>query len=331
MDDFIQTYVFFVVHGRVMNSNVRKITDGAMMCAIVGLLLVADRWLGGLFSGTFLFAFPLPMVFYSTKYGMKDSWMVLAAMSLLGFIISGPTMLFYIGCESLLGLIYGSGVHSHKPTEHLVLSAMLIGILVNLLSTVVFAAFFGYNLMEDIEFMQSTINNVAAQSGVVFPDTLMNVNTMKTLLVVGAIMTGVLEGYVTHLLSRLMMKRLRLHVEPIRPLAYYFPPKWTGYLGFAGLMAYEYAMLRPLDNAILQNACVGLGMLGIFYLVMFGSLFVMMVFSRSRKRSSLLVTLLIFFLILSAALLMAVAGFLYITTDLHQRMLGGDSHAEKNV
>ncbi len=314
-----------------MNSNVRKITDGAMMCAIVGLLLVADRWLGGLFSGSFLFAFPLPMVFYSVKYGMKDSWMVLTAMSLLGFIISGPTMLFYVASESLLGLIYGSGVHNHKPTERLVLSAMLIGILVNLLSTVVFAAFFGYNLTEDIEFMQNTINNVASQSGVAFPDTLMNANTMKTMLVVGAILTGVLEGYVTHVLSRLMMKRLRLHVEPIKSLAYYFPPKWTGYLGFAGLMAYEYAMMRPFDNPVVQNACVGLGMLGVFYLVMFGALFVMLIFSRGGRRSSLLMTLLIFLLILSAALMMAIAGFLYITTDLHSRLLGGNSHAEKNV
>ncbi len=303
-----------------------------MMCAIVGVLLVADRWLGGAFSGTFLFAFPLPMVFFSTRYGMKDSWMVLAAMSMLGFIISGPQTLFYVGSESILGMVYGSGLHDHKPTERLVLSAMLIGILVNLVSTVILASFFGYNLNEDITYMQDMMNNIGTQAGVILPATMTSINTMRTFIVVSAILTGILEGYVTHVLSRLLMKRLRFHVEPLRPLVMYFPPKWTGYLAIAMLIAYEYAMMRPFDKVILQNAAVGLGILGIFYLVAFGAVFIMLLIRGRRRGGALLTSLLILFLMIMMALPMAFAGFLYITTDLHQRMLnGGSNHAEKNV
>ncbi len=314
-----------------MNSNVRKITDGAMMCAIIGVMLVADRFLGGMFSGTFMFVLPLPMVFFSTKYGMKDSWMVLAAMSFLAFIISGPQMLFYIAAEGLLGLIYGAGVHDHKPAEHLIISAILIAVFVNVISMVVLAAFFGYNLTEDISFMQNFMENAASASGVAVPSSMTNAETLKTLLIVGAVVTGILEGFVTHLLSRIMMKRLRLRVEPLRPIAYYYPPKWAGYLAFAGFVAYEYAMLRPLADTMMQNACVGLGMLGVVYLLAFGCVFILILFSRRRKKGSVMIGLLAFLLLFTAPIMMVILGFLYITTDIHQRLLEGDTtHAEKN-
>ena len=314
-----------------MNSNVRKITDGAMMCAIIGVMLVADRFLGGFFSGTFMFVLPLPMVFFSTKYGMRDSWMVLAAMSFLAFIISGPQMLFYIAADGLLGLIYGAGVHDHKPAEHLIISAIVIAVFVNVISMVVLAAFFGYDLTEDIAYMQNFMESTAAASGVAVPPTLTNAETLKTLLIVGAVITGILEGFVTHMLSRIMMKRLRLRVEPIRPVAYYYPPKWTGYLGFAGFVAYEYAMLRPFADPLAQNACVGLGVLGVVYLLAFGCVFILILFTRNRRKGSPMIGLLAFLLLFIAPIMMVIVGFLYITTDIHQRLLEGDTtNAEKN-
>ena len=49
-----------------------------MMCAIVGLLLVVNRQFAGMLEEMFLFFFPLPMVFYGAKYGMKTMDMALA-------------------------------------------------------------------------------------------------------------------------------------------------------------------------------------------------------------------------------------------------------------
>ena len=65
-----------------MNNNVRKLTDGAMMCAIVGVVLLINRQLGGLFQDMFLFLFPIPMVFYSAKYGWKEQ-------EVIGYTLTG--------------------------------------------------------------------------------------------------------------------------------------------------------------------------------------------------------------------------------------------------
>ena len=53
-----------------MNNSVRKITDGAMMCAIVGLLLVVNRQFAGMLEEMFLFFFSEkghPAEIYSCK------------------------------------------------------------------------------------------------------------------------------------------------------------------------------------------------------------------------------------------------------------------------
>ena len=62
-----------------MNQNVRKITEGAMMVALVGVFMLIDRQFQGTFSSMFVFLLPLPMVYFGAKYGLRDSLMVLVA------------------------------------------------------------------------------------------------------------------------------------------------------------------------------------------------------------------------------------------------------------
>ena len=56
------------------------------MAAIVGVVLVINRQMAGLLEDLLLFAFPLPMVFYAAKYGMKQSFVLFVAVVFLSFI-----------------------------------------------------------------------------------------------------------------------------------------------------------------------------------------------------------------------------------------------------
>ena len=67
-----------------MNQNVRKITEGAMMVALIGVFMLIDRQFQGTFSSMFVFLLPLPMVYFGAKYGLRDSLMVLAAIIFCG-------------------------------------------------------------------------------------------------------------------------------------------------------------------------------------------------------------------------------------------------------
>ena len=312
-----------------MNNSVRRLTDGAMMCAIVGVLLLINRQFAGMFEEMFLFIFPLPMVFYSVKYGMRQSWLVLAAMGLLSFIIGTPQTVFYIISEGLIGLIYGSGIHSKKNTHRLVLITMVCGAIVNVLSTVVYAAFFGYDLTAEISEMETIMTDVFSQYGVSVPSTINLSQYILTIFVVSAILTGVLQGLVTHLLSQLMLRRMRFPVEKAPPLSEYFPPKWSGYLGMLGFACYYYSILKPLSNDVAQNIFQGLGMCGYLYLAVYG-LVAIVTWMKVRYHKRGLGFVLGFLAMFMMPLGLVFLGFLFITTDMHQRMLeGGSSNAAK--
>ncbi|MBR2761864.1 MAG: DUF2232 domain-containing protein [Solobacterium sp.] len=310
-----------------MNNDVRRLTDGAMMCAIVGAVLLINRQLGGLFQDMFLFLFPIPMVFYSAKYGMKDSWVVFAAMCLLGFFLGGIPTLFYVASESLIGMVYGGGIYAHRDSHKIVLFTMIMGALVNVISTVIFASVFGYDLAAETKEMSEMMNTVFAQTGATIPPTVDLNQFIRTIIVVSAILTGVLQGLVTHLLSRLLLKRLRFPIDPPTPLADYYPPKWTGYLGFVGFMAYYYSLLRPLENQLHQSILQGLGMCGFIYLLAFGYIGVVVYFAIRRNGKTGMGVLIGILLIFIMPVALVIFGFLYITTDMHRKLREGAANA----
>ena len=109
-----------------MNNNVRKLTDGAMMLAIIGALLLINRQTAGLLESSFLFLLPLPMVFYSAKYGMKSSLPVIASTMLLCVILGTPQTIFYVGAEACIGTYYGNGINKQIESSKLLITTMVL-------------------------------------------------------------------------------------------------------------------------------------------------------------------------------------------------------------
>ena len=312
-----------------MNNNVRKLTDGAMMTAIVGVLLLINRQFGGLFEESFLFLFPLPMVFYSAKYGMKDSWLTFVAIILLTIVLGTPQTLFYVASESLIGLIYGSGIYKGSDTRKLVLLTMLISVIANIFSTIIYAQFFGYNIVEEMKEIQNVLVSTFESQGVSIPSTINLSNFIFTALIVATIMTGVMQAFITHVLARILLKRMNFKIEPATPAWKYFPPLWSGYLAFAGACAYFYCVARPLPNELLNSAMIGLGMCGVLYLIVYGYIAIIVYARLNMPKYRFFAVLFALFLIVSMPMVMITIGFLYITTSWHKRMLEDKLHAAK--
>lgn len=310
-----------------MNRNVRKITDGAMMAAIVGVMLVINRQFAGLLEDLLLFAFPLPMVFYAAKYGAKQSFVLYAAILGLTFILSTPQTLFYVASEMLIGLIYGAGIHDRKPTGKIILITVLLSVVVTVITMFVAAGFFGYDIAGELQMYMDMMDQVSASTGMTFAMSDMKAFLLN-IMIVSTILTGVMQGFVTHLISRIMLKRLRIYVEPIKPLIEYFPPKWSGYLGIACLVLYYASVYKPLDNVWANNIMQAVGICGMIYLAFFGYIamtFILRYAVGFSKGLAIFVGILLF---LMMSMPMAFLGFLYITTDHHRKMLYGEYSRE---
>ena len=313
-----------------MNNGVRKITDGAMMCAIVGLILVINRQFAGLFVEMFLFVFPLPMVFYSAKYGMKDSWVVLVAIALLTAIIGTPQTIFYVASESLLGLVYGSGIHDNKDSRKLMFISIAISVVVNIITTIIYASFFGYDLGAELTEYETMISTAMNETGMVIPSMINLKQMLTTVLLVSVVLTGLLQGIITHVFSRLLLKRLRFMIPPSTPLALYYPKKWSGYLGLLGLVGYYYTVYKPLSNEALQTLIQGVCLCAVVYLCFMGAISLIVQVGLNNPKLAGLFVFISFFLTMMFMLPMALIGFMYITTEWHTNMLRRATYAKKD-
>lgn len=313
-----------------MNHDVRKITDGAMMAAIVGVLLLVNRQTAGLIEVSFLWILPLPMVFYSAKYGLKDSWLLFAAIVLLTIVLGTGQTLFYVISETLIGLVYGCGIHDHTSTRKLVIRTMVMAVGADILSMLVFASFFGYDIASEVEEYTALMNSVFEASDTSLPASVDLKSMMETILIVSVIVGGIFEGFITHILSRLMLKRLRIYIEPMRPISEYYPPKWSGYLGIAGLVMFYYSSYHAFENETIQRVVQGVSIACVLYLVIIGVIAIM-IYLRIRFQMKGWGALIAIIFSLFFSIVVAVIGFMYITTDFHERLLEGDfSHAFKD-
>ncbi|MBP3890830.1 MAG: DUF2232 domain-containing protein [Solobacterium sp.] len=314
-----------------MNHNVRKLTEGAMMCAIVGMMLLINRQTGGFIEDVFLFLFPLPMVFFAAKYGYKDALVVLVAITLLTVILGTPQTLFYVVSESIIGLIYGGGIYHKVNTKQLVLWTMFISVVVNLISMVILAKFFGYDMQTEMASYENALTNMTSQAGVALPSTFNMTQYLRTIMIVSVMLTGCMEGLITHFFSRSLLKRFKYEIPKSTPITEYFPPVWTGYVGLIGMIAVQYTMARPIPNELVNNLVQGFGMCGLMYLSFYGYMAIILFGRKRLPKFRIVVTIVGILLLFTNAILVAMLGFLYITTSLHKKLLEGDTHAAENV
>ena len=307
-----------------MNTDVRKLTDGAMMVAIVGVLMLIDRQFAGFFSMSFTCIFPLPMVFYTAKYGLKNSWMVLAAIVILAFILSTPQGMIYIASESLIGTIYGHGVHKKIDNKIIVMRTILLTIVLEVFGMIVFAAFFGYDFNGEVDLYMDWMTDLMNQMNMQLPANFDLTQFILSILVLSVILTGILEGFIIHVVARFMLKRFKIPVPEPTPLWEYRPPKWTGYVALLLYILSYWNMGHPFENEIIREALPSLALVGMFYLAIFGVIGSFVILPRQFPNLGKWTVFIVLFAFLFMSILVAIMGFFYITTDWYKPTKKGE-------
>ena len=140
-----------------MNEKTQKLTFGALLVAVFGVLLLLNRQTGGMLEETFIFLFPIPMVAFSAKYGWKDSLPVFVCTVLISIFCGIFTSAFYAITQSFIGMVYGCCLHAKRDTTRTMILVMALSVISNILSTFVLASLFGINMQEDIQLMQTSM------------------------------------------------------------------------------------------------------------------------------------------------------------------------------
>ena len=111
-------------------NNTRKLVESALMSALVGLFVILNRQTIGLLEGI-LFLLPLPMVFLSYKYDVKTALMATVGSLVLTLIFSDIPTIFTVFIESVIGIVYGSGLRKEEKSSTLLFKTISLAIFMN--------------------------------------------------------------------------------------------------------------------------------------------------------------------------------------------------------
>ena len=317
------------------DSKTQALTYGAMIIAIFGVLLLINRQTGSFFEEVFLYIFPIPMVAYSAIYGWKKSLPVFVGMCLISFLCGTFTSIFYAISQAFIGLAFGTSLNHKKDMTRTLLMVMVLSTLANILSTVVLASLFGYNITAEVtemrEMMMSAIEKGfqmgGAQSSLQTEQTIKAMESMftfdylKRMFVISMVLLGAMQGFVVYHLSLLILRRLQFPVEKPKPLLFYFPPKWMGYVGLALFVLYYVTTAVPLKNEQLQNVAQTLGLCGYLFLFVFGIIATMQSILAWLTKSKLLAVVLTILLMMIFPLPLILVGYFYLSGSLHEKIL----------
>jgi len=200
--------------------SLKSITLGGMICALAGVLFYINRQFAGVVDLYLIWILPLPIIIYSTKYDLKSTAIMCISMLLLALIIATPTSLFYIVAAEIAGFTYSFGLKKQKSSIFLIGSVVLVSMFTTLITMYVYAAFFGYNIVDEIQYLQEFVNKYIEVTGLdasVF-EQLFSGNLIFSIIVISDIIASIFEGFIVHCFAYIVLKKLKMPLPPMQNL-----------------------------------------------------------------------------------------------------------------
>ena len=328
-----------------MNENTQKLTFGALLVAVFGVLLLLNRQTGAMLEETFVFLFPIPMVAFSARYGWKDSVPVFVCTVLISIFCGIFSSAFYAVTQSFIGMVYGSCLHAKRDMNRTMLLVMALSAVSSLLSSVVLASLFGINIQEDIAFMQTAMTESLEKAGISMSSSqgqaislMLQPDSLLRMFIVSMLFMGLVQGFIVCQLSVLILRRLRFPIAKPAPITSYYPPRWTGVVAFILFMGYGTAVAMPQTTGreeMMRSLAQSAGLCAYMYLICFGylgGLFLLRAFGPASKAVNVILAVI---LILVIPQIFVFVGFAYISTGFHDWVVNkmmariGDEQARK--
>jgi len=300
-----------------MRHSVRSITDGAMSIALVGLFVITNRQFAFLLEQYVAFLIPLPLIFYTVKHGVKNALLVFVGMVVIGVLLGTPQSLFFLSTGLINGVVYGYGVRKQKANEWLLGVTIVITAATLFITTYAFAAFFGYNVMEDVKLIIDALKSI---DGLVVDQTM--IATLYAMYPLVVMLTAVLQSLMTHIAAIVLLKRLRITVLPMRPLHTIRVPQWMGWIAL--LLLFTPIIVKALNIADMDIQVAANLIFMIAVLLFVFDFFVVLSLAAIQYKIKYLALYGLFAFILLSSVMVYVAiilGALDILTDFRIRVL----------
>lgn len=293
-------------------NNTKKLTQGAMLLAMVGALMSLDRYFFGLYLDEFVFLLQgLVLITYGVQYTWKDTLILSFGLLILTLLLGGQMAWIYCPLAIINGSFYVYGVQKNWDRKRLVATLIFLFVLGEVLISLLLLPLLGFNMQEMLNQLRVMMETMFVKSAVKqwLPSDLLE-KLILVAYVFSILLTGVLEAVLLHLLSVYLLKRFKIREIPVIPLYRWKTPPFLSYVALLCVIPLFFPTIYQLPQTALL-LLMSLALLGGTYLVFWGLAFIMLWgkwrFSRNLGIWAFLLLLIYPYLLVIYLLL----GFLY--------------------
>ncbi|MBQ6335529.1 MAG: DUF2232 domain-containing protein [Erysipelotrichaceae bacterium] len=294
----------------------KKLTQGAMMIAIVGAMILIDRMTAYWFTELIVLLMPVVIIMYTTMHSFKDGLMLCVGLLIISFLLGNFrfTYLIYVPVGILTGLSYSYGIKRGMDKRRLLMIAIATYVFGELLATFVIYPLLGFPIAQMLEEYKLAIDQAGSFAGVDYSQifSLAGLDFAKIIAIIYVISTvimGAMEGVLIHLLSVFVLKRFKIKDLGSTNIFDMKPSPVMAYIAFF-LVSLSF-LSGSIKNETLYYIVVILSIMGALILMYYGYLFIILygVIVLRRNIGGIFVILCVFIPGLLIGLM--VLGFLY--------------------
>ena len=294
----------------------KKLTQGAMLLAIIGALILIDRMSAFLFTELLVLLMPVVIIMYSAMHEVKDGLVLSVGLIILSFLLGNFnfTYMIYVPVGILTGIVYSLGLKRGLDKRSLLFLAILVYVAGEIIATFVIYPLLGFPLSKMIEEYKLATNQVNLISGMNLESIYksMGFDFSKVIVVsyiLATIFVGVMEGVLIHLLAVLLLKKFKIKDLGNINIFDMKPNKYVAYICM--LCLFLTFFIKDIKNEALYYICITLIILSAMVLAYYGYLFVVLYGIIVLKRNIGSFFVLLSFVIPVLLALLVVLGFLY--------------------
>lgn len=294
----------------------KKLTQGAMLIAIAGALILIDRITAFFFTELVVLIVPVIIIMYSSMHTVKDGVFLSIGLAIIAFLLGNLnlTYLIYVPVGIVTGLIYSFGVAKGMDKKSIMFLAILTYAIGEIIAMVVVYPLIGFPLKTMIEEYKLALTETGNITGYDFNAMFSSLgNNVDKLLgviyIISIIFTGAMEGVLIHVLSIFMLKRFKIKDLGRLNLYDIKPNPVLAYVSF--ISTFSFFLKNIIKNETVFYILIGIGVIGVVILLYYGYIFMVLYGSLVLRRNIAMFVIIMALFMPVVFITLVIIGFLY--------------------
>ena len=289
----------------------KKLTQGAMMIAIVGAMILVDRLLANWFDTIVTLIAPVVIIMYSAMYTVKDGIYVSIGILVVTFLFGNTDLIYliYIPVGVFVGLCYSYAVNKNMDKRTCLIVSVVTYVIGEIIAGFIVYPILGYSLDSQLQSLKVSLDSMNYTA--LLQSAGLDISKVLVIgLIVSTVILGLMEGIVIHLLAVFLLKRFRIKDLGRISIWDMKPNKTVCYICFISMFSLFFG--NYIQNESLYYVLMSLSMFGAMVLIYYGYLFIVL-FGQIVLHKNISFFLVIGFVLLTIPVLFLtiVVGFLY--------------------